>query len=128
MDNATTTGCNWTGEGGGGGGGSHGISSTNETPTMAEEGGGAAGGEEDGQASAPAQADAAALGAIIMDSSRPARLDALKSILSFLTPGEVQAFLDSAIAPAEQPFFEGLRQEGNEDTMSCVCDCLYEWR
>lgn len=57
---------------------------------------------------------AALLGAIILDTSRPARLDALKAILSFLTPGEVQAFLDAAISPEEEHVFDGLRLEGKD--------------
>lgn len=112
---------------GGGGGGGQAGSSSNETPTIAEEGGGGGAGAG-GNDAAPAQAEAAALGAIIMDDTRPARMDALKSILSFLTPGEVQAFLDSAIAPAEQPFFEGLRQEGRERCRCYVRVCLCAWR
>lgn len=126
MGNNTTTSDEAAG-GEGGGGSSHAIS--NETPTVAEGGGGGGGGPgEGGNDAAPAQAEAAALGAIIMDDTRPARLDALKSILSFLTPGEVQAFLDSAIAPAEQPFFEGLRQEGREFCRCYMCVCLCAWR
>lgn len=81
-------------------------------------GGGGDGGGDGKESEERAPPEAATLGAIIMDPSRPVRLDALKSILTFLTPGEVQAFLDAAIGPDEQPFFEGLRQEG---TRHLVC-------
>lgn len=88
---------------------------------MGEEGGKRVGGAGTGVGGAgveagaePAQSEAGTLGAIIMDASRPARLDALKSILSFLTPGEVQAFLEVGIGPEEQLVFEGLRQEGRK--------------
>eukprot|EP00624_Nannochloropsis_granulata_P006788 evm.model.NODE_5168_length_23940_cov_50.421009.1 len=127
MGNDTTA-RNNTAEKGGEGGSSHAIGSY-----VGEEGGGGAGGAGVGAGGArecgvragaePAQAIAATLGAIIMDASRPARLDALKSILSFLTPGEVQAFLEVGIGPEEQLVFEGLRQEGKERVTACVsCD------
>ncbi|KAM3572716.1 hypothetical protein VYU27_005295 [Nannochloropsis oceanica] len=94
---------------------------------MGEEGGKRVGGAGTGVGGAgveagaePAQSEAGTLGAIIMDASRPARLDALKSILSFLTPGEVQAFLEVGIGPEEQLVFEGLRQEVMQERLQQV--------